>query len=312
MEKKQRLTAANKLKATFNLMYDRALEINEQKGSKGTLSHRDILRIAEAVRAEGPGILGLSTLPKQIDAGLSFACAVLDPNQARAEETIKQGLGGLAGAGGLALAWVCLGQLLNPGIWAMIVAFFTGGIAGGPLAIVGVAAGVLIMAGAVFSSFQKMSPEERSVKAHEYVTYGIDNWVEYGSDDKPISSQEAKDFVEANAAQHNLSMKAVLASATLMMNVANADGVFSDVERHKMNLLLNPEVEKRFKTSEALEHIKQLNSDRVAEVIDWCFQIAHADGIFHSNEIETLKRYCQELNVDFIAKAEAYGIKYSP
>lgn len=312
MNKKQRLDAANRLKAAFNLMWDRALEISEHKGQQNTVSYRDIVRISDAIRAEGSKILGLSGLPKQIDSGLSFACAATDPNKVRAEETIKNGLSGLGGAGGLALAWVCLGQLMNPGMWAIVVAFFTGGIAGGPLAIVGIAAGLLVMAGAVFTAFQKMSPEERAAKAHNYVMHGIDNWVEYGSDDVAVSYEDAKKSVETSAARYGMSFQDILAPATLMMNVANADGVFVDVERHTINLLLkDTEVSKRLRTSEALEYIKRSNPNKAAEIIDWCFQIAHADGIFHSNEVEALKRYCKELNVDFSSKARLYSVKTS-
>lgn len=181
MDKKQREVSANRLKSTFNLLWDQAIKINEKAGQKETVSYRDIVRIADAIRAEGSHVLGLDELPGQIDSSLDFACAALDPNKARAKENIKHGLYGLHGAGGLALAAVCLGQLMNPGVWAVVLAFFVGGIPGGPLPVVGIATGLIIAAGAVYAAFQKMSPKERAVKAHDYVMQGIDNWIEYGS-----------------------------------------------------------------------------------------------------------------------------------
>ncbi|MEL6552958.1 MAG: TerB family tellurite resistance protein [Cyanobacteria bacterium J06621_11] len=313
MNKRQRQESANKLKATFNLLWDKAIEHNEKSGQENTVSYRDIVRIADAIRSEGHKILELDGLPDQIDTGFKFACAALDPNKARAKENLKQGLCGLQGGGGLALAAACLGQLMNPGIWATVVAFFVGGIPGGPLPIVGVAAGLVIAAGAVYAAFQKMSPSERSAKAHDCVMKGIDNWIEYGSKEKPVSHQDIQDFVSQNAARHELSPRDYQASFSLMMNVANADGILLEAERLVVSLFLaGNEVEKRLNRSEAIEKIKQLGTTKASEIIDWCFQVAQADGVFHSKEIEVLKRYCQSLGVDFETKAKAYGIQSVP
>lgn len=313
MNKTERLNAANRLKAAVNLMWDRAIKINEGKGLRNTVSYRDIVRIADAIRSEGSAILGLKSLPKQIDSGLSFACAALDPDKARSQETIKKGLGGLGGAGGITLAWVCLGQLMNPGIWATVVAFFVGGIPGGPLPIVGIAAGLLVAAGAVWSAFQNMTPEERSTKAHDCVMKGIDNWVEYGSDDVVLSYKEAKKSIDNNAAEYGFSHEDLVAVTTLMLNVANTDGMFNDIERSTINLLVDQsKIDKRLSQIDALERIKKFPPDKRAEVVDWCFQVARADGNFHSSEVTTLKRYCKALNIDFVAKAEFHHIRLNP
>lgn len=313
MDKAKRQIAANKLKAAFNLLWDKAIEINFKNGQKNTVSYRDIVRIADAIRADGTKILGLGSLPKQIDASLDFACAALDPNKARAQESIKHGLGGLGGAGGLALAYICLGQLLNPGIWATVVAFFVGGIPGGPLPVVGIAAGLLIAAGAVYASFQRMSLEERSTKAHDYVMSGIDNWVDYGSKDVVLSYEAAQETIKQSASEHGLYYQDFLAFDSLMMNVANADGIFSDSERSAIDLLLGgKQLNKRLNRTEAIETIKHLGHSKASKAMDWCFQVAHADGVFHSGEIELLKRYCQELNVDFDARAKLYGLRITP
>ena len=52
MDKKQRKVSANRLKSTFNLLWDRSITINEEAGQKETVSYRDIVRIADAIRAE--------------------------------------------------------------------------------------------------------------------------------------------------------------------------------------------------------------------------------------------------------------------
>jgi len=97
------------------------------------ISYRDMTRIADAMRMEGPKVLGLALLPSQVDAGLQFAISAVDPNKVRSKKNMKKGMSALSGGSGLALATVCLGNLLNPGAWAVVAAFFTGGIAGGPL-----------------------------------------------------------------------------------------------------------------------------------------------------------------------------------
>ncbi|PZO53319.1 MAG: hypothetical protein DCF15_12840 [Phormidesmis priestleyi] len=309
MNKQQRQESANRLKATFNLLWDKAIEYNEAAGQKETVSYRDIVRIADAIRSAGNTILGLNGLPHQIDTGLKFACAALDPNKVRAKETLKQGLCGLNGAGGLALAAACLGQLMNPGIWATVVAFFLGGIPGSPLPVVGIAAGLVIAAGAVYAAFQKMPPNERAAKAHDCVMKGIDNWVEYGSKEMPVSLKDIKASVGKNAAQYSLSPRDYQASFSLMMNVAHADGILVAAERSVVTLFLEgTEVEKRLNRSEAIEKIKQLGTSKASEIIDWCFQVASADGVFHSKEVETLQRYCQALGIDFDTKAKIYGL----
>ena len=300
---------ANKLKAAFNLLWDKALEVNETTKRREVVSYRDITRMADIVRSEGPNILGLNSLPKQIDSGLSFSCAALDPNKARAKETLKQGIGGLSGAGGLALVWVCLGQLMNPGVWATVVAFFVGGIPGGPIPVVGIAVGLFIAIGAVWAAFQKMSPEEKAVKAHEYVMKGIDNWVEYGSSDVAASIKDGQNSVAASAEQHGFLVQELSAPLILIMNVANADGIYHEAEKEIVNLLfreLQLKVQPNLK--EAIQTVNELNQDKRLKIVEWCFQVARADGIFHANEVETLRYYCKVLGVDFDANARNYGL----
>lgn len=312
MEKKKRENAANKLKSAYNLLWNEAIKINSERGRNYVVSYMDIVRISDAIRSEGAEILGLENLPRQIDSGLKFATAALDPNKARAEETIKNGLAGLGGAGGLALASICLAQFMNPGLWAGVVAVFVGGVAAGPFVIVGITAGLAVAAGAVYTAFQKMSPEERTVKAHAFVMKGIDNWIEHGSDEKPIDRAQVENIITKDSSDFDLSIEDTIAVATILLNIANADGIFLENEETKIQNLLNDfDVDKRIKTSDALEHIKNFSAQKTDLIINWCFQVAHSDEEFHENEVDILQRYCKKLGVDFNIYASQYGIMLS-
>lgn len=316
--KRDRRQAADRLKAAFGILWNNAIE------KRGEVTYLEIKRISDAINSEGPRILNLDGLPAQIESGLKFACAALDPDKARAKETIKQGVCGLAGGGGLALAWVCIGQLLNPGVWAIIVTFFTGGIAAGPMAIVGITAGVLVAAGAVYAAFQRMSPNERMSKAHDYVTQSIDNWIEYGSENQrvhyspmssspekhTVSQKEAQDFLLKNAIQHNLAKQDLLAANTLMLYIAKADGLFAEVERNAIKLILNnQEMDNNMNKLDALQHVNRLDHKTRSNIIDWCFQIAQADGKFQVQELTILQEYCDYLGCNFIQKSNQHGVK---
>jgi len=310
MEKIDRKNAANQLKAALNLLWHESIRINKESSHRDVVSYIDMVRIADAIRSDGATILGLESLPESIESGLKFATAALDPNRARAEETLKNGLAGLGGAGGLALAYVCLAQLMNPGLWASLVAMFVGGVAAGPFVIVGITAGLLMAAGAVYTAFQKMSPEERTAKAHLFVMNGIDNWVEYGSQDKPIKKQQVEATVTEDASAYNLSIEDAVAIGTLLLNIANSDGIFNDEERMNINRFLGKDnLDSRMKTTQALDHIKDLSSEKISQITDWLFQVAQSDNVFHEKEIETLQRYCQKLGVDFTSYAKKYELR---
>jgi uncharacterized membrane protein YebE (DUF533 family) len=310
MEKIDRKNAANQLKAALNLLWHESIRINKESSHRDVVSYIDMVRIADAIRSDGATILGLESLPESIESGLKFATAALDPNRARAEETLKNGLAGLGGAGGLALAYVCLAQLMNPGLWASLVAMFVGGVAAGPFVIVGITAGLLMAAGAVYTAFQKMSPEERTAKAHLFVMNGIDNWVEYGSQDKPIKKQQVEATIAEDASAYNLSIEDAIAIGTLLLNIANSDGIFTDEERMNIHHFLGKgDLDSRMKTTQALDHIKDLSSGKIAQITDWLFQVAQSDNVFHEKEIETLQRYCQKLGVDFTSYAKKYELR---
>jgi len=159
---------ANQLKALFNLAWDDALQRNN-----GVLSYRDMVRISDAMkRSACPKVLGTYAVPKEIEAGLIMACAVVDPNEVRLTENLKAIWAVITSGGGLGiLAWGIF-TLLNPGVLAAVSAIFFGGIAGGPIAFAAIPAGIAIAVGALYVTLQNMTPQERATKAHNYVMEG--------------------------------------------------------------------------------------------------------------------------------------------
>ena len=69
------------------------------------------------------------------------------------------------------------------------------------------------------------------------------------------------------------------------------------------------DLDSRMKTTQALDHIKDLSSGKIAQITDWLFQVAQSDNVFHEKEIETLQRYCQKLGVDFTSYAKKYELR---
>jgi len=301
MDSNDRGDRANRLKAAFNLMWDKAL-----KNHNNSLSYRDMTRIADAIRSEGPEILEIDKLPIPINASLQFAISAVDPNKARSKENLKKGLSGLTGATGLSLAAICLGQLLNPGVWAIVVAYFAGSIAsGGTLVIFGIGAGLLMITGAVYTAFQKMTPQERATKAHEFVMKGIDHWVEKGDGKKtgmktqhatPSKSQLdrkiSSDFTEIDLA----------ACGVILEMVSSVDGDVSGAELKTITDALGIIPQNNKMTfNEAIDLFACKSMKQRKEVVSWCFGVAYADGTLHPKENEILETICSHLKVDHSA-----------
>jgi uncharacterized tellurite resistance protein B-like protein len=279
----------NKLKAAFNLLWDETMKKNDQ-----ILSYRDMTRIADAIRLEGPGILNLEKLPKNIDASLNFAISVVDPNKNRSKENLKKGLAGLTGASGLTLVVICLGNLLNPGLLAIVVTTVTGGIAGGPLAVIGVGVGLLMVATAIFNAFQKMTPKERAVKAHEFVTKGIDCWIEKGEKEITIEKEPSK------AISSDFSEDELDSVYSILNHVSSIDGKIDDRELKIIKDALGITARKiKYSFDEAINLVKNLNQKKRKELVSWCFGIAYADNFLHPKENDLLKIICSKLDVDF-------------
>jgi hypothetical protein len=191
--RQDRSTSGNVFKAMFNHLWDLALKANREGGVEG-LSYRDMVRIADAMRHEGPAALGLERLPRQIEAGLLFGMAAVNPNKASTIANIKSALALTTGAAGLTLVVLCLGTILNPSVWAIVAAFVVGGWTFGPLSILGVVAGLAMVGAAAYAGFRKMTPTQRAAHAHVCVTGGVDKWIEQGDStvaNVPSMSSEA-------------------------------------------------------------------------------------------------------------------------
>ena len=299
MDTKERSHYGNQLKTVFNQLWDESLKRNEN-----TLPYRDMARIADALKHEGPSILQLENLPVQIEAGLGFAISSVDPNKASAQTNLKHALSLLAGSGGLALAAIFLGQLVNPGAWAIIVTFVAGGVAGGPIAIIGVAGGLMVVTGCVYAAFQKMSPQERAVKAHEFVMKGIDNWIEKGGGENKRVSTDTYDQLHGVKQDKSLPEKfsdhELAAADAILRHIASCDGGVSDVELRTIEDCIG--IGKEFGRLEYKNAIKSIQSgslEKRKEVVAWCFGIAYSDKTLHPKEDETLRNICFDLGVNY-------------
>jgi hypothetical protein len=174
MKQNVRLEQGNQIKAVFNVLWDKALQSSPDNNA---LAYRDMTRISEMMSAEVPAMIDIKTFPKQIETGLKLAVASVSPDKTKTKENLKHAINSAIGTGGMGIIVISLAQLINPGIWAIALTFFAGGVAGGPMAVFGVSAGLFLVGGALYRAFQNMTPSERATQAHSYVMRGIDAWI---------------------------------------------------------------------------------------------------------------------------------------
>lgn len=300
-----RTQGANALKSAFNLMWDKAIHLNKSANSGEFVSYRDMVRIADAIRTEGPGILRVKKLPKRIDSGLYFAVSIADPNKARIKENIKKGYSTFGGMSGVALIAVCLGQVLNPGVWASVAVLFTGGIAAGPWAPIGIAAGIALLVGSVYIAVQKMSPIERAVKSHDIFMRSIDEWIKKGdAQDEAIADEPQRLMKDAlPPAFTNEERDAAL---TLILKIAIMDGVISAEEKNVFDRASANKEFSRLDEAGALEVIKAMNLDKRREFLAWCFAISTADTPLDGEKATHLEKLSADLGVDYNSIASFY------
>ena len=260
-----RKKAGDNLKAHYNLLWDQCT----QQG-RGDLSYRDAVRIADAIRYEGPSVLGLTNLPEEIDAGLQLSVAVVDPNEARAKESLKAAFSGLTGTAGLAVLAGSIGVLVNPGVWAVVVAFFVGGTVGGPLVIATAAAGLFLVMTAVYTAFSKMTPRERTAKSHECVMTAIDAWVGDGKETllhgRPTSIPQDFTLMDLSFA------------TTLLLEIATVDGYYSPQERAVLRERVGLATRAGGGVDKAISHLSTRSQSLRHVVVGWCHDMAAADG----------------------------------
>lgn len=293
-----RTQGGNALKAAFNLMWDKAIHLNKSADSKEFLSYRDMTRIADAIRAEGPGILGLKTLPPQIDGGLYLAVSVVDPNKARIKENIKKSYSALGGFSGAALIMTCLGQILNPGVWASIAVFFAGGSAAGTLAPIGIAAGIAVLVGSVYLATQKMSPKERAVKSHDIFMRSIDAWMKNGDKQNKLIDEESQRLT-TDALHPAFTTEERAAVLSILSKIAIMDGDISQEENDTIERAASNKDFTLLDEPKALEILKSMTLDKKKEFLVWCFSVSTADKKLDNKETEYLKKLSTDLDVDY-------------
>jgi tellurite resistance protein len=294
MDRQERSVAGNKLIAVFNLMWDKAIS-NEQK----EISYRDMTRIADAIRHEGPEILCTSELPASIESGLLWAIGAVDPDRERAKENFKKATSALTGVGGLTLTAICFSQILNPGIWAIIVAFFTGGIAAGPFAVAGVAVGLAFAGGALYMAYQSKSPQERAVIAHKHVLNAINHWIKNGEDKIQIKNPLKDDKKNLLSAMY-----------TILVEVASVNGVITEEEKRSIsNLTYQNKFDlKSINLEQAFDLVSKLSTSEKEKFVSDCVCVAFADGQYERSEINYIEKIRQKigLTVDYTEKEKNY------
>jgi len=172
--KNERSEKAQTLISAFNVLWNQSLK-------NGELTYVDMVRISDIIKHEGSKILEEPDLPKIIHSGLLYAQASVDPNKERSKATMKKAASLVGGTGGLALISVAVGALVAPSKWAIVVAFFMGGIPGGPLALITGSIGLLLVVGAVYMALQKKTPAERASHAHKCFMKSVDVWIDKGN-----------------------------------------------------------------------------------------------------------------------------------
>lgn len=283
----ERSIVANKLKAAFNVMWEEAIGISDHKDE---ITYRDISRIADVIKHEGPKILGCRDLPKQIDAVLPYAVAIADPNKQRLSESLKYLFSGVSGVGGIALIAIMLGQLLNPGLWAIVVAFVAGGVAGGPLAVLGIAGGVILVASAVYIAMSKKTPQERSVEIHKVISAAIDNWIKYGSEETGLD-EESKMLSKLSDDKH-------AALVRILWSVIKADGKEKKAEKDLvMSMIGTQHHNDDISMKKALAELRKLSKYDREMIMLMCEEIAFIDNEIKDEEKKILDEISLGLGV---------------
>jgi len=247
---KSRSERGNVLKALFNKLWDCALMPSPPDGKlQGEISYRDMTRIADALRHQGPQTLEEKDFPNEIEAGLRLAIAVTHPTSQRVVDALKFILSSLTGATGITIAIIALTNILHPGVWAVIVTFFAGSHVAGPVAAIG--GGLAMVSGAVFLAYQKFTPTERAVWAHQYVTRCIDVWI--SRDDKKDKLREQANALLKTIETQKLSGKELSADEHFiaMLNIENS------LRDHRI-MKLKEEIQAR--TSELMTKLAELTS----------------------------------------------------
>lgn len=245
----------------------------------GVMSFKGISIVAENLRQKGPDILGTSSMPDKIEGTIVMSLGILNPEEQMKKEYLRRGTEILVGGGGLFLLISMLIQVLAPPMIAVIVAFFAGGIAGGPLAIFGIAAGLAILTGVVIHALKTKSPKETSDYCFYCISEGINSWISKGSD---------------NSESVKLSKKELKASYVLYIEVAKADGHFDESEKLMIKSLCS-ESETDMTFHQAIEYLKKAPVIKKKLIIEYCETVAKADKNYDESEKKLIKDISKQL-----------------
>ena len=189
----ERRQQAEALRTAFHALWTEAQAKNAREGQEGLITYTNMNHIADILRTDAPRYFDGGHLPATIDAGLQLAITLLDPSKGRMKANLKKALCLAGGASGAGLIWICLAQILNPGLLASVAAFFAGGVAGSILAPVGVVGGISLLVASLYAAMQKMTPQQRTVKCHSLVMQAIDKWIKNGEkNDRIIATAYVK------------------------------------------------------------------------------------------------------------------------
>lgn len=284
-----RKLAANKLKAAFDCLWEEALSAGDK-----TLTHRDMSRIVETLRTEGPVLLTTDGLPEEIGAGLHFSLAAVDPSPARAREELARGLYQLRGAAGLSLAVLCLEDLIDPGAWSLMVAFANSSDRAAGARDGGVAAGIRVASRAIVSAMHRLSPQERARRTREMVHGAIEGWAECGRDADAAAESRVGSFCPVWSAEG--SQKEIgPALAAVMMRVAEASAKVSPEELQVIEEAIGDA--EPFTIDRALGELGALSEGDRLRVVELCCHVAMADGSVDSSEQLVLQRLVADLRL---------------
>lgn len=308
MEEKERKTNGEKLRSVFNKLWDKALDLSKEEKS---LSYRDMVRIADAIRNVGPDILNLKPIPKEINMGLNFAIMTVDPTKAKIKEQLKTIFTGVTGVGGVGLIWFFMGTILNPAIWGTVVAFVFGGLAFGPAAIVGVLAGIAFIASAIYLKFQKLSPSDRLVEAHKYVMMGIDKWIYENSEEEVDGFEDSVFKNEKGILTTDYNDDELSAIMILFYQIAKSDNLITDEENKVIEeaigkLVINIETD----LNSALNNLSHLSQDKKKKIVSWCFKVALTQDEINDEEKEILTKICDSFNIDYNSMYSLFAALY--
>ena len=112
-------------------------------------------------------------IPVELQAGFDVAKIILDNDKERSKNNTKLLLSSLGTAGSIGVFGAALGSILNPGLWAGLVAIIAGGIAASPVAIGIATLSAVGIGGSIYGILQTLSPKNRTEASFKVINDGF-------------------------------------------------------------------------------------------------------------------------------------------